>query len=186
MIRPVLILTLLAAYIVAMVRLAGVSGVGGLDALAPQSRSVERAIEERRFADALPVALELQQAHDDEPLVAYWLATIFHGLNRPRDEVAAWETYVRLSSTPADACPAIADAYESLGDRAGSLAQHQRCVGYEPREPDHLVDLGEAWERDQQIEQALATYRSAVLLDPLNASLVRRIDEISRRLEAGQ
>jgi tetratricopeptide (TPR) repeat protein len=185
--RTALLLTLLATYIAVIVRLTGVSGVDrGLDALAPQSRSVEQAIGERRFADALPVALELQQAHADESLVAYWLATIFHGLDRPRDELAAWETYIRLSSAPVDACPDIAEAYERLGDRARAVEQYQRCAGYDPREPDRLVDLGEAWEREQKVEQALATYQSAALLDPHNPALARRIDQLSRHMGSGQ
>jgi tetratricopeptide (TPR) repeat protein len=185
--RTPLLLTLLAVFVGVIVRLAGGSGVDrSLDALAPQSRSVERAIGERRFADALPVALELQRAYEDESLIAYWLATIYHGLDRPRDEVAAWERYIRLSSAPAEACPNIADALERLGERARALEQYQRCVGYDPREPDLLVDLGDAWEREQKVAQALATYRSAALLDPHNPALARRIDQLSRRRDSGQ
>lgn len=130
--RTALLLTLLVAYMAVMVRLAGVSSANnGFDALAPQSRFVEQAIGERRFTDALPVALELQRAHADESLIAYWLATIFRGLDRPRDEIAAWETYIRLSSSPADACPDLARAYERVGDRARALEQYQRCTGYD-------------------------------------------------------
>jgi tetratricopeptide (TPR) repeat protein len=181
--RTALVLTLLAAYIAVMVRLTGCSGVDRtLDALAPQSRSVEQAIGQGRFAEALPVALELQRAHEDDPLVAYWLATIFHGLDRPRDEVAAWQTYIRVSTTPLDACPAIAEAYERLGDSARALEQYRRCVDYDPSEPDSLVDLAEASERAHNAGQALAAYRSAALLDPHNPVPARRIDELSRRV----
>jgi tetratricopeptide (TPR) repeat protein len=187
MARTALLLTLLTTYLAVVVRLAGPTvGERHLDALAPQPRSVEQAIGERRFADALPVALELQRTHEDEPLVAYWLATIFHGLDRPRDEVAAWETYIRLSSAPAEACPAIADAYQRLGDRARALELYRRCVDYDPREPDRLVDLGAACERERKFDQALVAYRSAARLDPHNPMLARRIDQISHRTDEGQ
>jgi tetratricopeptide (TPR) repeat protein len=186
MTRTAMLLTLLAAYVAVIVRLAGPSvAERRLDALAPQPRSVERAIGERRFADALPVAHELQRTHEDEPLIAYWLATIYHGLDRPRDEAAAWETYIDLSSTPAEACPAIAEAYERLGDRERSFGLYRRCVDYDPGEPDRLVDLGEACERDQKYDEALAAFRSAALLDPHNPILARRVDQISHRMDGG-
>lgn len=182
--RTAVLLMLLAAYLAVVVHLAGGAGADRrFDALSPQSRSVEQAIEARQFADALPLALEIQRAHADEPLIAYWLATIFRGLDRPRDEVAAWETYIQLSSAPAEACPALADAYERMGDHAGSIVQYQRCVDYDPREPERLVDLAEALERAQSVEQALDAFRAAALLDPRNMMLARRIDDLSRRTD---
>lgn len=184
--RTALLLTLLAAYIAVAVQLAGMSDDRRLDALAPQSRSVEQAIGERRFVDALPLALEVQRAHDDDPLVAFWLATIFRGLDRPRDEAAAWETYIRLSSAPAEACPGVAEAYERLGERARSLDHLIRCVSNEPREPDHLVDLGDAWELEQKDERALAAYRAAALLGAHDPMLADRIERLSRRMAGGQ
>ena len=86
------------AYVTVTVRPVLVAGSGhGLDVLAPESRYVERAIGEHRFADALPVALALRRAHDREPLTAYWLAIIYEGLGRAADGRAAWEAFTRLS-----------------------------------------------------------------------------------------
>ena len=80
--RTALLLGLLAAYIAATVGPALEHGAGpSFDALAPESRFVERAIGEHRFGDALPVAVQLRRTHAGEPLVAYWLATIYR---RPR------------------------------------------------------------------------------------------------------
>lgn len=97
--RTVLLLGLLAAYVVAMVRPALEHGPGGFDALAPESRFVERAIGEQRFGDALRVALQLRRAHAGEPIVAYWLATIYQGLGRAADAHSAWDDFRRLSGS---------------------------------------------------------------------------------------
>ena len=102
MTRTALLVGLLAAYIAATVGPALEQGSGhGFDALAPESRFVERAIGERRFGDALPVAIQLRRAHAGEPLVAYWLATIYQGLGRAADARSAWNDFTRLSGVAA-------------------------------------------------------------------------------------
>ena len=103
LIRTGVLLALLAAYVAATVRPAIGHGGRGFDALAPDARFVELAIGERRFGDALPVALDLRRAHGGEPLVAYWLATIYQGLGRTADARAAWNEFERLSGRPDDA-----------------------------------------------------------------------------------
>jgi len=94
--RTALLLTLLAAYVATIVRPALVAG-GGFDAVGPASRYVELAIGEHRYAEALPVALDLRRAHTGEPLVAYWLVTIYQGLGRTVDARAARDDFERLS-----------------------------------------------------------------------------------------
>ena len=97
--RAALLLVLLTAYAAATVRPVLVAGSGGFDALAPESRFVERAIGKHRFADALPVAQELRRVHAGEPLAAYWLATIYEGLGRTADARSAWDDFQRLSGS---------------------------------------------------------------------------------------
>jgi hypothetical protein len=98
--RAGLLLGLLTLYVGATVRPALMAGSReGFDALAPEARFIERAIGERRFGDALPVALDLQRAHDREPLVAYWLATIYQGLGRVADARGAWDDFHRLTGS---------------------------------------------------------------------------------------
>ena len=184
--RTALLLMLLAAYAAATARLAGVGAADRLDAVAPPSRFVEQALGERRFADALPVALELQHVYPDEPLPAYWLAAIFRGLDRPRDEIDAWDTFIRVSASPAQACPGLAQAYERTGNRKRAIEEYRLCAAADPREPDFLADLGAAWERQGQHGDALAAYGSAARLDPANPELARRIGELSRVVDTDQ
>ena len=106
------------------------------DALQPRPREVERAIAARRFADALPMAAGLERSYPREPLIAYWQAEIYRGLGRPAEEVAAWERYMALSPAYGEAaeetCPALAEARERLGDRAGALRERARCAALDP------------------------------------------------------
>jgi hypothetical protein len=95
--RTALLLGLLAAYVAATVRPMVEHGGRGFDALGPESRFVERAIGEQRFGDALPVALQLRRAYGAEPLVAYWLATIYQGMGRTAEARAALAEFRRLS-----------------------------------------------------------------------------------------
>jgi hypothetical protein len=83
--RAALLLALLTAYAAATIRPVLHTGGRGFDALAPEARFVERAIGERRFDEARPVALELQRAYPGEPLIVYWLTVIDQGLGYPAD-----------------------------------------------------------------------------------------------------
>ena len=96
MARAALLLALLTAYVVATVGPVLMAG-SGFDAVGPESRFVELAIGEQRFAEALPVALQLRRLHPNEPLAAYWLGTIYQGLGRAADARAAWTDFERLS-----------------------------------------------------------------------------------------
>ena len=107
------------------------TGASPFDPLAPRPREVEELIVAGRFADALPIAAELQRAYPEEPLVAFWTAAINRGLDRPEAEAAAWETYVQRSHAPADACPAWPEAYARLGQLDRARAAAERCAAFE-------------------------------------------------------
>ena len=129
MTRSTLLVALLAAYAaVFLPRALRSSGRAGFDPLQPRPRSVEELIVAKRFADALPLATELRAAFPDEPLVAYWLARINGGLQRPQAEADAWDAYVALSKAPAEACPQWPRALSraNLQDRA--RAATERCA----------------------------------------------------------
>jgi len=150
-----------------------------LDPLAPAAREVEDALAVNRFADALPIALDLQQSFPKDPLVSQWLARIYRGLDRRADEASAWEGFVERSTEPVEACPAIALAYEALADRARALAWYERCIAVAPDDPERLTDLAAAWERAGDRRQALDGYRRAARLDPGDPALVAQVTRLS-------
>lgn len=104
-----------------------------------------------------------QQVYSDR------LARIYFHLDKPVEEAAAWEQFVKSSSTPEDACPALAQAYVRAGDRAQSMKAFERCRDFDPMSAEGWFFLGQAYRRGGRTEEALATFREAVRIDPLHA-----------------
>jgi hypothetical protein len=122
--RSLLLVALLGGYAVVGLHLLDRSTSTAFDPLEPRGRHVERAIEQRRFAEALPVALDLQRAYETEPVIAYWLSEIYRGLGRSHEEVDAWETYLRLGGAP-----------EDRGAPADALATSEPAGAQDPNDP---------------------------------------------------
>lgn len=178
--RVLLLVVLLGAYGVFLERRLSPEGPAGLDVVSPRARQVEHAIAAGRFADALPIALELEASYSGEPLVVYWLALTYHGLGRFADETAAWERFITLGAAPEEACPELANAYALTGDDDGGVRAYARCAGLDPRDPERLLDLGDALDRARRPAEALEAYRRAASLDPKHPVIARRIDRVSR------
>ena len=133
MCRALLLAALLAAYVAAGLRSAAGELVraGRYDPFLPAARALEHRVEEGRFAEALPLALDLARAFPSEPEVAFSLARVHHGLHDAAAEAAAWEQYVTLSSTPGEACPALPEAYAAAGRADDARAASARCAGFD-------------------------------------------------------
>jgi tetratricopeptide (TPR) repeat protein len=176
-----LLLGLFLGYATVFIRLP-TSGYGlhpAFDPLAPRPRIVEQMIVAKQFARALPLVVELRRTFPSEPQIIAWLAMIHRGLSAPRAEASAWEDYVRISGTPAVACPALPEAYARLGDERQALAAYERCVAFDPREPDRLFDLANAYRRSNLTSAALELYRQAASLDPYNPALSQQLSSVS-------
>jgi predicted Zn-dependent protease len=134
--RALLLLALFAAYLTFGLRsVAGdLVSRGRFDPFLPAARGVEHRIEEGRFQEALPLALDLSRAYPDEPDVATSLARIYHGLGDPSNEARAWEKYVATSPAPAEACPALTQAYQQAGQSAEAQNAAARCAEFEARD----------------------------------------------------
>jgi tetratricopeptide (TPR) repeat protein len=182
--RVALLLVLLGLYAAFLERRLSPAGAVGLDPVSPRAREVEHAIAAERHADALPLALELEASYPREPLVAYWLALIYQGLGRGADEVAAWERFITLGAAPEEACPGLADARARHAgvDAEQGLRAYERCAELDPRDPERLIDLGDALDRARRRSDALDAYRRAAGLDPTHPVVRRRIDRVSREL----
>jgi tetratricopeptide (TPR) repeat protein len=177
--RVAVLVVLLVAYAAFLERRLVSEGPARIDPVGPRAREVEQAIGTGRFADALPVALELGSS-SREPLVAYWLALIYHGLGRPADEIESWERFIDRGGAPADACPGLADAAARLGDAARALSTYERCVSLDPQEPERLIDLGDALERADRPREALDAFQRALALDSRNPVVDHRIERVKR------
>jgi tetratricopeptide (TPR) repeat protein len=149
------------------------------DPLSPHGRQVEEWIETKRFADALPVALDLARANPGEPQVEFWLGEIYRGLDRPADEVNAWERFVAGSSMPAAACPALAKAYERAHKDREAVDAYERCARFAPDDAERLLDLGDALAARQRADEALAAYQRASKLDETDERPRRRIQRLT-------
>lgn len=136
------------------------------DPLDPPGRQVELAIETQRFADALPIAQDLRTAYPDDPLVLFWLAEIYRGLDRPKDELTVWDAFLRVSSAPWEACPWLPEAEARAGRADAALRRYHDCVGFAPDNPQRLLDLAAAQIDRGQKHEALLTYAKAAALDP--------------------
>jgi tetratricopeptide (TPR) repeat protein len=143
-----------------------------------RAREVERAIAERRFEHALPIALELRDSYPREPLAELWLAAIYRGAGRPADEVQAWERFIAFGSAPAEACPGLAEALARKGDPM--VPAYERCVRMDPSDPERLLDLAAALERAGQSAAARETYQRASDLDPDHPVVVRALERLGR------
>lgn len=98
--------------------------------LAP-ARVLEQRLAEERFAEALPLARDLDRTYPGEAQIALWLARIHHGLNDAGAEAAAWERYIVRSSAPEEACPALPEAYARAGRPDASRDASARCTAFD-------------------------------------------------------
>jgi thioredoxin-like negative regulator of GroEL len=149
------------------------------DPLNARGRHVEEAIETGRFADALPVTLGLREAFPDQPQVAYWLAEIFRGLDRPRDEADAWDTFVAMTPTRAAACPAWPQAHTRAGHDRMALHAYEQCVAFAPDDPERLIDLADALAAHGRLDAARAAYAGAAALDRTDPRPTSRLRELT-------
>lgn len=171
--RRAVLAVLLLGYAAVFIRLPRLDSSASFEALSPRGREVERAIEERRFADALPVARELAGAYPNEAVIAYWLAEIHDGLGQAGDAAAAWEHVFELTKLADAACPALPRAYARVPDAAKSLDAYERCAAAASDDAERWFDLGEAFASNNRPEDAARAFEKSRALDPSNPRLPR-------------
>ncbi|HUR35243.1 MAG TPA: hypothetical protein VM032_15675 [Vicinamibacterales bacterium] len=170
--RRLLLALLLAGYAAVFVTVPSVrGGARPFEPLGPRGREVERAIEERRFADALPVVKALAIEYPADATVAYWLAETFNGLDQFADEARAWERVFELTRLADAACPALAAAYARAGDAARALDAHQRCAAAASDDPERWIDLAAALAGAGRAADAAAAIDRARAIDPAHPAL---------------
>jgi predicted Zn-dependent protease len=135
------------------------------DPLDVRGREVARAIEERRFADARPIAADLESAHPDDPIIAFWQAEIAGGLGQ-RDEGDRWARVLALTQDADAACPAMPDAYEHAGEAQRALEAYAACAKAASDDPERWLDLARAYSSAGRTSDAERAMSRARALDP--------------------
>jgi len=149
------------------------------DPLSPRGRHVEQALETGRFADALPLALGIREAFPEQPQVWYWLAEIDRGLDRPREEAEAWDTFVSITPARAAACPEWPQADARAGHDDAAMRGFERCVSFAPDDPERLLDLADALAQRRRMDAARAAYARAAALDQSDSRPAVRLRELT-------
>ena len=132
---------------------------------ADQVREVNALIGAGRYDRALEPTLALTRSFPTSQVYLEQLASIYHHLNRPKDEAEAWERFVAVAPTPVEACPQIGDAYRKQGLIAQTIDAFDRCLAFEPDDPDmsfyaaHAAEWAGTWDRARNLyARALETH----------------------------
>ena len=170
--RRLVLAALLVGYVALFVRLPSFGrGVAAFEPLGARGREAETAIEERRFADALPIVRDLAVEHGTDPVIAYWLAEVHRGLGRADDEAKAWEHVFELTASADFACPSLPEAYTRAGDRDRALRAYERCASAGADDAERWLDLGAAYGAAGRPTDAAAAYEKSRTLDGSNPRL---------------
>jgi len=171
-VRRLVLAVLLLGYVALFVRLPSIGGgARAFEPLDARGREAEAAIEERRFADALPIVRDLAGEHASDPVIAYWLAEVHRGLGHPRDESAALEHVFELTSSADFACPALPEAYTRAGEPEKALDAYERCASAGPADAERWLDLGAAYAAAGRSVDASVAYEKSRALDGSNPRL---------------
>ena len=119
-----------------------------------------------RYDEALDSAVQLQRRFPSSHIFAQQVAIIYHQLDRPADEAAAWEQFMSTSPAPWEACPAVGAAYRAAGQADQSLAAFERCGAYDPDDADLLFYVAHANERAGDSDRAAILYQQVIDLAP--------------------
>src|SRR5262249_32680717 len=112
----------------------------------------------QKYEEALVPLTTLFKANPTNHIYAGRLADLSNHLGRYREEAQFWEQFVRFSPNPVEGCPQIADAYWKLGQQKEFVDASERCLGFDPENPDEVFYLARAYERTLRFEDAAKLY----------------------------
>ena len=124
-----------------------------------------------KWSEALAPMKALGDAYPANHIYAAHLAEIYQHLNQPANEAAAWETFVKTSPNAYEACPRIGEAYRADGRLANAIDAFERCLSFDPDNPDMQFYAGHAAEWKDDWTRAEALYRKAFAADADNVDV---------------
>ena len=140
--------------------------------LAETAGKVKSLIAGGRYKEALKPAKSLVEAYPDSGIYLGRLATVYHFLEMPREEAAAWERFMSVDPTPEEACAHLDHDYAALHDRAAQRQAAERCLALDPRNPDFLATLGRWHEMAGEFKDAAELYDRGAKLAPQDSDVV--------------
>lgn len=122
------------------------------------------AVDAGRWQEALGPTKEIVERFPTQFAYLEQLARIYHELDRPVDEAAAWEAFMDRAPTVVDACPHIGHAYRRLGKPDRALNAFERCLAADPASAELAFLVGLANEWMARLGPAQTYYERAIAL----------------------
>lgn len=115
-----------------------------IDSLLVESRD---AFASERWQDALEPTKAIVARFPGQHVYIARLAEIYNKLERPADEAATWELFMDRAPLPAEACPAVGNAYRRIGKYDLALKAFERCFEADAKNAElaFFVGLGNEW-----------------------------------------
>ena len=121
-----------------------------------------------KWSEALTPIRALAQAYPGNHIYAEQMATVYGHLNKPAEEAAAWEQFVATSPNAYEACPEIGYAYRHAGRLDKAIDAFERCLTYDPDNPEMQFYAAHAAEWKDDWTTAKALYEKSAAADPKN------------------
>ncbi len=120
---------------------------------------------EKKYDQALPHMLRLQQAFPENHIYIQDLANIYQALGRYGDEAQMWETVPAVRPLPGEGCPQIGIAYQKQSRPLDAEKAFERCYIIEPNS-DNILFYAHALEMKGDYRKAASLYGQGVKRSP--------------------
>lgn len=134
-------------------------------------RAATALIAAEQWNDALAPMKKLSETYPANHIYAAHLAEIHQHLKQPKAEAAAWEQFIATSPNAYEACPRIGEAYREAGDMPKAIDAFERCLTFDPDNPDMLFYAARAAEWKNDWATAATHYRKAFAADAKNVDV---------------
>src|SRR5437899_4291834 len=151
--------------------LVAVSGFSQSDDLAEKSRHAKEFMAEGKFADAVPLYRELNQAVPSNPGLLLNLGMALHMAGDERKAIPPLETAVKLDAKLTPAWLFLAAARLQLGETPAAVDALKMVLRLQPDHRDALQMLATASLPLGRLADAAEQYRRLTEIDPQSASL---------------
>jgi tetratricopeptide (TPR) repeat protein len=135
-----------------------------------ESRKLQEAsaalIRADKWQAALEPTMKLHSAYPESHIYIGHLAEIYDHLGKYKEEAALWEEYLVRAPRPIEGCPQIGDAYQKQGLPQQAISAFEKCLAFEPYNPDSIFYLARAWERAGELTKSGDLYRRGIAVSP--------------------